>query len=243
MAAAQDEVRTICTRNKYPVPVNLPREIRKWYTRARTEGAANPHYHMAGHPQKISQQQVQFCLDELLAWKRHGRADPYPSIEVLAESRPAVQQVLDDTGITVGTLIRRLKKLRPTLKRVKLRAMKKLTARVKENRLKRCRELVEYEDAQLMRIVWIDAKSMPMLVSNEWGWVDTSDEEVTLELQKAQTRAAKSIVLNYYIAVCGLAGAVLLYYYTGTTGLGPTRADAVFKVSVTAQSGVVASLQ
>ena len=146
MAAAKAEARTICNRNSYPLPVNLPAQIRKWYMRAKTEGAASTHYHRAGHPQKISQQQVQFCLDELLAWKGHGRTDPYPSIEVLAASRPAVQQVLDDTGIKMVTLIRRMKQLRPGLKRVNMRAMKKLTPKVKENRLKRCRELVHYTD-------------------------------------------------------------------------------------------------
>lgn len=243
MPAAKAESRTICNRNGYPVPVNLPAQIRKWYWRAKTEGAADTHYHRAGHPQKISQQQVQFCLDELLAWKRHGRINPYPSIEVLAASRPAVQQVLDSTGIMAGTLIRRMKQLRPGLKRVKLRAMKKLTPKVKENRLKRCRELVEYEDAQLMRTVFIDAKSMPMLVSSEWGWVDSHDAEAMLVLQRAQTRKAKSIMLNYYIAVCGLAGAVLLYFYTGTTGVGPTREGVTFKASVIAGSGGVAFLQ
>jgi len=243
MDAAKAEVRTICNRHSYPVPKNLPAQIRKWYTRATTEGAVNTHYHLAGHPEKISQEQVQFCLDELLGWKSHGRADPYPSIEVLAESRPAVQQVLDDTGINVKTLVNRMKQLRPGLKRVRLRAMKQLTPKVKENRLKRCRELVDYTDAELQRILWIDAKSMPMLVSNEWGWVDTHDEEATLVLRRVQTRKAKSIMLNYYIAVCGLAGAVLLYFYTGTTGLGPTREDADFKVSVTAGSGGEAFLQ
>jgi hypothetical protein len=115
--------------------------------------------------------------------------------------------------------------------------MKQLTAKVKVKRLKRCRELVECDDAELMRAVYIDAKSMLMLVSSEWGWVDTSEEEVTLMVEKAQTRKAKSIILNYYIAVCGLAGAVLLYYYTGTTDLGPTREDVAFRVSVTAGSG------
>ncbi|WIA12349.1 hypothetical protein OEZ85_012400 [Tetradesmus obliquus] len=221
MDAAKDEVCTICNRQGYPVPQNLPGQIRKWWGRAQAEGAVNTHYHLAGHPEKISQQQVQFCLKkktELLGWKSHGRADPYPSIEVLAESRPAVQQVLDDTGITMKTLVNRMKQLRPGLKRVRLRAMKKLTPKVKENRLKRCRELVDYTDAELQRVVWIDAKSMPMLVSNEWGWVDTHDEDTTLQLRKVQTRKAKSIMLNYYIAVCGLAGAVLLYFYTGTTG-------------------------
>ena len=237
MDAAAADARKTCNLQNYPVPKNLPRDIRKWYLRTKHEGAPNTHYHLAGHPQKLSQQQVQLCLDELLAWKRHGRADPYPSIEVLAQLRPAVQQVLDATGVTEQTLIRRMKDLRPGLKRVKLRAMKQLTPKVKENRLKRCRELVEYTDAQLMRVVYIDAKSMPMLVSGEWGWVDTRDEEATLVLKRAQTRKAKSIMLNYYIAVCGLAGAVLLYFYTGTTGLGPTREDADFKASVTAGSG------
>jgi hypothetical protein len=243
MQAAKDEVRTICNRHSYPVPKNLPAQIRKWYMRAKTEGAVNTHYHLAGHPEKISQEQVQFCLDELLGYKSHGRADPYPSIEVLAESRPAVQQVLDDTGINMKTLVDRMKQLCPGLRRVRLRAMKQLTPKVKENRLKRCRELVRYTDAELQRIVWVDSKSMPMLVSNEWGWLDTHSEEATLVLKRAQTRKAKSIMLNYYIAVCGLAGAVLLYYYTGTTGLGPTREDVAFKVSVTAGSGAGAFLQ
>jgi transposase len=242
MGAAKAEVKTICKRHTYHVPKNLPAMIKKWYWRLKTEGAAATHYNLAGRPVKITQQQVQFCLDELMVWRQHGRSDPYPSIEVLVASRPAVQQVLDESGVTEDTLIKRMKQLRPGLKRVMLRAYKKPTEKVRANRLKRSEELVRYTDARLERLVYIDAKAMPMLVSSTYGWVDTNDEEVMLELQRAQTRKAKSIMLNYYIAVCGLAGAVMLYFYTGTTGLGPTRDKKTFKASVTAGSGVGACL-
>ena len=231
MKDACTEVRTICKRQGYHVPVNLPHAIRKYWGRCQQFGSPVTFHHKAGAPKLIPDQQVEFCLTELLSWKSHGRLLPYPSIEVLAAERPAVQQVLDSTGITVQTLVRRMKEKRPTLKRVQLQPKKKLTAKHKGNRVRDCKELIKYTDADLQRVVYIDAKSMPMLISEVWGWVDTADADTMVEVERAQTRKAKSVMLNYYIAVCGLAGAVLLYFYTGSTGVGPTRDGITFMVS------------
>lgn len=231
MKDACAEVRTICKRQGYSVPTNLPQRIREFWQRRQQLGSPKTFHHNSGAPKRISDQQVQLCLTELLSWKSHGRQRPYPSIEVLAAEHPAVQQVLDSTGVTVQTLIRRMKIIRPTLQRVQLQPKKKLTAQHKANRLRDCKELIKYSHAELQRVVYLDAKSMPMLISEMWGWVDTADEDTMVEVERAQTRKAKSVMLNYYIAVCGLAGAVWLYFYTGSTGMGPIRDGITFKVS------------
>lgn len=230
LSEAESLVCRLCEINNWKPPAHLRRDIQEYYTRRQSEGSPCTHYSNAGRPDKLSQEQAQLIITELLSYREHGRKQPYSSIQQLAVCRPAVQTVLDDTGITIDGIIKHLHKARPTLRYVKLVPKKKLTAEYKQRRLAFSRQALRETNDQLMATVQVDAKGMPMQIGNMHGWVDDSDDTWAAEVTNPQMRKGRRIWLFYYIAVCGCAGPVFLYYYTGTTGLKACRDGITFLV-------------
>lgn len=70
-------------------------------------------------------------------------------------------------------------------------------------------------------VVWIDAKTMHMSITNRKGWVLLGSEDVFETTHPASKK--KPIVLKYYIAVNYRLGKVGLRFYTGTTGMKADR--------------------
>jgi hypothetical protein len=80
------------------------------------------------------------------------------------------------------------------------------------------------------RVIWIDAKTMPMQVNSKKGWFIPSEKD-TFETT-LPTNLKQPLVLKYYIAVNYLLGALELVFYTGTTGMPADRnPGAPYKVS------------
>lgn len=227
---AETLVHRLCTINGWKPPVHVRKMIKLYHSRLETEGSPVTHYHNAGRPATITPEQTRLVLTELLSYKAHGRSYPYSSIQQLAMYREPVKTVLSETGISIEGLIKHLHKAMPTLKYVKLLPKKKLTQKIKERRLVFSRDAVRQTNDELMATVQIDAKGMPMVIGSMRGWVDTADETWAAEVSIPQMRKMKCLWLFYYIAVCGCAGPVLLYFTTGTTGQEACRDGITFKV-------------
>ncbi|WIA23049.1 hypothetical protein OEZ86_009964 [Tetradesmus obliquus] len=80
---------------------------------------------------------------------------------------------------------------------------------------------LQVPDSELECVIWIDAKTMYMVVNSKYGWAMAGDED-TYETAFPPT-LKNPMKLKYYIAVNYRLGALLLVFYTGTTGMPADR--------------------
>ncbi len=176
----------------------------------------------SGRRPKLSQQQVKRCLNIALNWRKDGRSGPYRSVHDLIDKNPAVKSIVESSGASAITLTRAMKRLCPTFSYKKLTVKAKLTAQHKADRVVVCKKNLQVSDDTLETVVWIDAKTMHMNITDRYGWVDTAEEDI-FETHRPATRKSNIIKLKYYIAVNARLGAVKLVFCTGTTGMPAER--------------------
>lgn len=122
---------------------------------------------------------------------------------------------------------KRIHKLCPTMKRAKMWPRKEHPVAHLLDRLKTAKRRVRLSIIKQLGYVFIDAKSMPMQIDRE----SRSTTYRHAEVQRAAMKNSRVPKLNYYIAVGGYAGALNLYYYTGTTGMKVIIGPITFEVS------------
>ena len=189
-------------------------------------GASN-----SGRLPKLSVRQARCCLDVVLGWKKDGLKGPYRSVHELVSKSAVVKQIMESTNASPVTLTRAMKRLCPTLSYKKLTVKAKLTTAHKHARVVVCRKHLQVSDDTLETVVWIDAKTMYMNITDRYGWIDTTEEDC-FETKRPATRKSNIIKLKYYIAVNARLGAVKLVFYTGTTGMPATRDGKTYLVSL-----------
>lgn len=203
-----------------------------WAGHQKKHGSVKGRASNSGAKGKISKGQARTALDHVLNWKRDGLTGPYRSVADLVQRCPAVREIINSTGASNRTLTRAMQRLCPTLCYKKLTVKAKLTVQHKQKRVVLCTQHEQVSDSTLETVVWIDAKTMYMNITDRYGWVDATEEDI-FETNRAATRKSNLIKLKYYIAVNARLGAVKLVFYTGTTGMPAERDDKAYLVSST----------
>ena len=199
-------------------PANCRNFIKFWAGRMREDGTLDRHADYAGAPQQVSDQMVEEAYQGIIGWRRAKRRNPYRSEEDLVQQCPAVIKVLRESGVTIGTLISRIKDKHPGFTRTKLRIRFALTDSHKADRLSKCRQLLRRFRGLLHCCVFVDQKQINVWEEDVWGWVDTSVPNYAEGIQPARYQG-RIIKLKYYAAVHNKLGPFFLMFYTGTSGM------------------------
>lgn len=214
-----------------PKPANAWDYVGLWGPRLDDDGRVEGRSELAGRPPKLSPQHVETAYEGALAWRSHGRTEPYASEAELATDCPEFKQVLDETGVNATTLIKRIRDVHPHFKRAKLHGETKLTAKHEEKRLAVCKVLLSLEVRLLLRVVFLDAKTIMLNDKDIYGWVDMSKEHSFIK-SKPPRYDRHIISIKYYAAVNAVLGPVWICYYTGTSGILATHDGKDYKVSL-----------
>ena len=209
---------TACTLFRFRIPANPWSFIKYWRDRWTPEGGIDSHAHNSGRQPQISPQHVERAYKGIISWKSDGKDRPYKSKYKMATECPAVKKVLEETGITIKHLVRKIKRAHPHIQFKKLSLTWKLTTANKAQRLAVCTKLLAEYAHMLHRMVFMDQKTVYMWEQEVYGWVDTT-VEYSFEGIKPAKQGDKVIRVKYYSAVHSTLGAFFLKFYTGTTGM------------------------
>lgn len=175
----------------------------------------------SGRRRKLTDSQLAEVLDVIVNWRRDGRTGPYRSMKELKQYSQLVRDILAAAKCSATTLRRSIKRFCPELVYKNLWVKQKLTEKHKYDRFIECCGKVAENDSVREKVVWIDAKTMHMSITNRKGWVLLGSED-TFETNHPASKK-KPIVLKYYAAVNHRLGKVGLTFYTGTTGMKADR--------------------
>lgn len=219
-----------CQRLGLAVPANPSNFVSYWRGRLTATGEIDNHAANAGRPYSLSPQMVESAYQGIIGWRAAGRRRPYASKLECEQQCPEVRQVLAESGVTMDTLLRRIRAVHPKFAFKKLRIRWRLTDDNKQQRDIICRRLLaEFSDA-LCRMVFLDASTIRMWEEDVWGWVDTSVPNSCQGIKPAYHRG-RVIRLKYYAAVHSVLGPFWIRFYTGTSGMASTHDGHDYRVS------------
>jgi hypothetical protein len=220
-------------RGSYGSNKNMVRTMKTWAKALRTRGDLKDNNSgRTGRPRKVTDTQLK---DVLLAFckgftvKGENGQDVwrgYTSLKDAVESGKAevINQIIEDTGISVAQLWYRMTKYWPNIRNCRRRVDVKaaLTAEVKEERRKIAAELRRWSRKKLDKVVWIDAKKL--YITPGGLEVYTLDpDEVVEDPRQTQGHFHSGTQLHYYSGVNSKTGVVCFVWVTGTPGLPPGR--------------------
>jgi hypothetical protein len=188
-----------------------------WDENGHAEGDASN----CGRKVKLSTEDAEVLVADLMNWAGFGLKGPFTSLRQLRKASPRADAILRAAAAATSTVIKALRNIEPMLAYKKLTVKQRLTYKQRGERV-RVAELHMHEtDKALECVVWIDAKTMYMTIKTRCGWIRL-DDEVPFETTRPASKK-DPIKLRYYIGVCARAGGVFLAFYTGTTGMPADR--------------------
>jgi hypothetical protein len=134
----------------------------------------------------------------------------------------SIKQTINQYGITIPGLHRRMRQVVPALARSKRRIDVKsiLDPIVKKKRKAAAAKLRRMPMKQLNAVTWLDAKKVHVGDGGGNLSVYTMDpDEVVEDARKPQGKFSSGYVLHYYAAVNAILGVVTFCWVTGTTGM------------------------
>lgn len=231
--AAKADFLAGCKGRDFTPPRSLDWFVGYWGREWKQQGSVAGKASNSGAKLLISDTQAKVAVGVVLGWREEGRSGPYRSTKDLVKNNAAVKAIMKKTGASIKTLQRAMKRVHPTLSYKKLLVKAKLTAEHKTDRVRISKQNLASTDEELQTVVWIDAKTMYMNITQRYGWVDSLKEDI-FETNRVSTRKSNIIKLKYYIAVNARLGGVMLVFYTGTTGMPAERDGKVYLVSASA---------
>jgi hypothetical protein len=223
-------LRIFCAVTHLQPPANCRSFILTWGRRMNPDGTLDRHAHYAGAHQQVSDQMAEEAYQGIIGWRAAGRRQPYKNERELKAQCPAVKKVLRESGVTIATLINRIKQLHPNFQRVKIRQRFPLEASHKASRLSIC-QLLSQQFSHLLRcMVFVDQKQINMWEEEITGWVDTSVPDYADGIKPARYKG-RVIKLKYYAAVHMTLGPFFIRFYTGTSGMDYNHSNRAYMVS------------
>ena len=207
-----------CQRLGLEVPANPSNFVNYWHGRFTGTGEVDSHAGNAGRRSNLTPPMVERAYQGIINWRAAGRRRPYGSKLECEQQCPEVRQVLSESGVSMDTLISHITEVHPNFKFKKLRVRWRMTDANKQDRVRKCRQLLREYMQDLNKMVFLDAKTVWMWEEEIWGWVDTSVPNSCQGIRPAYSHG-KIIRLKYYAAVHQTLGPVWIRFYTGTTGM------------------------
>jgi hypothetical protein len=207
---------------------NTKRQMDRWGKRLESGGDLGDANHMrTGRPRIVPDSEVLECTIELV----RGYTVEVEGIDIrrgftslaaaaLSGKAPKIKGVIEQYGISVKGLYRRMLSVMPELPNYKAKVdiKQKLTEKVKEARMKAAGKLRRLPLKKLKTVVWMDAKKMH-IYPKALKVYTLDPDEVCEDERLPQGKFNNGFVLNFYSAVNALVGLVKIVWVTGTTGV------------------------
>jgi hypothetical protein len=211
---------------------NMVKAMRRWATALSVRGDLKDADHLrTGRRRKVSDEQTARAIEAFCAGyivEGEGGRDVwrgFTSLEDAVESGLAatINTILQDTGILVRGLWRRMTSLWPNIRNMRRGVDVKcvLSPEVKEERRKAAAAMRRWATKKLDTVVWIDAKKLYITPGNLQVYTLNPDQVVEDPLLP-QGRFNNGKCLHYYSAVNSMTGVISFVWVTGTNGL-PSR--------------------
>lgn len=211
-------------------PSDLLQFVKTWGPRMQADGSIKSLAHNSGRKQKLTVEQLNICHDEATGWFAAGMPGPYASMEALMSQSEKVKAIVEATGVSAETLSRRLKELFPGFRYGVVATKDVLDDAQKSARVEDCHHLLEMSERERNTVVWVDSKSMILVVKRQRAWIDT--DVCDYEERRRPPQLGNQIInLKYYIGVNALLGPFWFAFTTGTTGLAATGSHPTYMVS------------
>lgn len=212
------------------LPANVVEFVETWGPRLGDDGEVAAHASLSGRKRKLTVEQVVACHYEAVNWFLSGRYQPYCSIQELVENNEKVQLVVQQSGVSLRTLRRRLTEMYPAFHFGHLRARPYLTEQHRANRMQAAELHLQATEQKLSAVVWGDEKILRMSVEHGVGWFDIGGDDY-FHPPPSPKHKGKTVTLKYFIAVNAVLGPVYLKFFTGTSGLEADREGHAYRVS------------
>jgi transposase len=221
LKAAAKAFKAHCKSMKLDPPADVEGYIRRWHRYYEKKGHVEGDSQSSGRKPKITKSAAAQLVADLRNWADFGLTGPFASIKELQETSPTARAILQEANAAVSTIIRAVQACEPSMQFELLAAKQKLTEQQMAARVRTALQHITISDQQLELVVWIDAKTMYMVLRARKGWV-IHGEAVPIQTTRPASKK-NPIMLKYYIGVCARTGAVFLRFYTGTTGMKADR--------------------
>jgi hypothetical protein len=212
---------------------NEAKLIKKWGLRWEKAGnVQDANHRRTGRTPKVPKGAVLKCAKALLKGYtvkadngvklRRGFTSLRDAVESGKGEASTIQQAINQYGITIPGLHRRMRQVVPTLARSKRRVDIKsiLDPSVKKKRKAAAAKLRRMPMKQLNAVTWLDAKKVHVSGVGKLSVYTMDPSEVVEDARKPQGNFSSGFVLHYYAAVNAILGVVTFIWVTGTTGLG-----------------------
>ncbi len=216
-----------------PMPKCPEKAIKRWGEQLKKQQNVRGGQHRSGRKPKLSSEQVNQLIKQLLGWREAGLTAPYASIARFCVDNPIAKQIKAASGAGTKTVYRQLKAEIPSLGHAKLTVKTQLTQDQKNARIAACRRLERKPLRDLEWVVWVDAKTLYVNLKHRHGWIDRASatpEDHVLQHRLAGRITSSTVQIRYCAAVNAKVGQVTLHFITGTTGMSAQRDGKNYKV-------------
>ena len=178
----------------------------------------------SGRPRKIPEQHAKAMVQNFVAgFQPQGSTNRlgFSSIAQGVRLSQLLGKYKEDLGVSNRTMMRSMRRARPSLKRRKEETSQPFTAEQMLRRLMDSKQLVSMPRHYFRRIVWIDAAKIWVHLDSKYVWVDTLARRRAGVLDKrAAGKRGEQVCLAYYLAVNYHLGTVHFELTAGTKGSG-----------------------
>lgn len=151
--------------------------------------------HLCGRKRKITQDNAELLVADLMNWAGFGLKGPFKSLRQLKKLSGRAKVILEAADAAESTVIAALRRVEPKLAYKKLTVKQRLTKKQREARLRVAQHHLTVDDKTLEVVVWVDAKTMYMTIKTRCGWVRV-DDEVPFETTRPSSKK-NPITLRY----------------------------------------------
>ena len=216
-------------RGDYGSNKNMVKVMKRWAAALRERGELNDNdARRTGRKRKVTDEQIEqviyaFCKGYTVEGERGQDVwRGYTSLPDAVESgkAPAINHIIEESGISVASLWRRMAIYWPNIRNMRRRVDVKavLSEAVKEERRLGAAELRRWPLKKLHTVVWIDAKKLYITPGNLEVYTLNPDEVVE-DPRLPQGKFNNGTQLHYYSAVNSYTGVISFVWVTGTAGL------------------------
>lgn len=168
-------------------------------------------------PDEAAQEAVEVLYQ---GYVREGRQLAFTSIAEAIALSPRLQAILAQYDVKPETLRRRMKEVRPDVRRRLQRVKRLLSPETKAARLRDCTELLlKWPVDKLRRVFWVDASTIIIKPTGMMVYLPPGHPHLVISDARMPRHSSQIQKLKFYICINAILGPVSLEFITGTTDL------------------------
>lgn len=208
--------------NKGHLPAKPARYISDWVEHLQSYGTLSS-LSPAGPKQRLPKSAVRQAIELLYeGYENEGRQLAYTSMSEALEHNSGLKRILSRYSVEADTLLRRMRKLCPSVRKRLLKMKRQLTPEQQARRLTDVETLLrKWPVEKLQRVFWIDAATIIIRPKGIKVYLPPGHRALVFADPRLQRHSSKIQKLKFYICVNAILGPVALVFTSGTTDMPP----------------------